>query len=304
MSMLAMAQAEQVRNALLSVRKDLDVTLVPIKTMGDSVLDRPISKIGDKGIFVKELEIALMENQIDCAVHSLKDLPSDLPVGLCLGGVLKREDVRDVLISKDKVTLKEMGEGHRIGTSSLRRKAQLPSINSSLQIVEMRGNVQTRLHKLNENVCDALILAAAGIHRLGLSEMITEYISPTEMLPAACQGIIGIEIRSDDSRISPLIRDITHPETAFVAEAERAFLEAVEGGCEVPVGCYTTVSGNSFFIEAVIASLSGDEIIKESDTDVIVNAKSVAYSVGSRLLSNGGRQIIDTIRKIPKVILV
>jgi hydroxymethylbilane synthase len=295
-SQLALWQAHEVRNALLRVFPEMEVNVVTIKTKGDAVLDVALSKIGDKGLFTREIEKALLDGRIDVAVHSLKDLPTTLPGGLTLGGVLTRGEVRDVLVSRDGRTLKNLTDVDRIGTSSLRRQAQLLNYNPGLTVVDIRGNVNTRLRKMYEGHCDALVMAGAGFIRLGLASEITEYLKTDVMLPAVSQGAVVMEIRDNDADVAQIVDDITDYATLNTTMAERVFLKTIEGGCQVPVACFSEVSGNSIKLTGLVASVDGKQLLKESVACPMNEANIKAVQLAEKLLAIGGREILEKIR--------
>lgn len=295
-SKLALIQAENVRNILKNSFPGLDVELEIIKTKGDKILNSPLSRINDRGLFTKDLEKALIKKEIDVAVHSLKDLPTELPENLTLGAVLKRGEVSDVIISKNNRKLKELTASDIFGTSSLRRKAQLLHYNKDFKIINIRGNVDTRLRKMEEGYCDVLVLAGAGILRAGYEEKIIEYIDPDIIMPSVCQGIIGIENRKDDDYTSGILKQINHNNTYISALAERAFLKTIEGGCQVPCGCVTSIRGNIFSIKGLISDLDGNEVIKRGLSGVLESADKIAEELGLQILNEGGRKILDNIR--------
>ena len=294
-SKLALVQAERVKNVLRERFTGLKIETVVIKTKGDKILDSPLAKIGEKGLFIKEIEDALLRKEIDLAVHSLKDLPADLPGGLILGAVLKRDEVRDALISKNGKRLIELREEDTIATSSLRRKAQILNYNCNLALVDIRGNIDTRLNKMQEGHCTALVLAACGLERAGLREKITEYLDPEIMLPAAGQGIIGIEIRKDDE-LSEIVNRINHEATYRSAIAERAFLRKLEGGCQVPSGCLTAVRDRSCAITGLIADLEGKTVIRKKITGPLEDFTMLAEKLAEAILREGGATILAAIR--------
>jgi len=296
-SLLALYQAEQVKIALQKNFQEYKFIIIPIQTKGDKILDVALSKIGGKGLFTKELENSLLSNEIDMAVHSLKDLPTVLPDKLILGGVLERGEVRDALVSLTGKKIKQLDENDIVGTSSLRRISQLLHLNNKVKVVDIRGNVNTRIQKMEDAYCNALLLAGAGLIRLGLENKITELLSPDIMIPAACQGIIGIEIRENDNFIHDLIKQITHSETFIAAKAERTFLNVLEGGCQVPMGCYTTIINDKFCITGFIADLKGEKIVKKSLSGNIRDANDTASCLAKSLLDCGGREILDSIKK-------
>ncbi len=296
-SKLAIIQAKMVKKLLQEKHNMLNVDIIIIKTKGDKILDSPLSKIGDKGLFTKELETALLENRIDLAVHSLKDLPTELPEGISLGGVLKREDVRDAFISKDGKILIDMPEGAIIATSSLRRRSQLLKLGKGFEIIDIRGNVDTRLSKLESGYCDGTILACAGMIRSGLEHKISEKLSSDIMMPAISQGIIGIEINEENRFIRELVLEINDPETAIMAEAERAFLNSLEGGCQTPVGCYSVIEGKNFKFRGLVSDPDGKNVITADNEGPLENAVKTALKTAADILADGGESIMANIRK-------
>lgn len=295
-SKLALWQAETVKSELEKAYPSLNFELKIIKTKGDKILDVALSKIGDKGLFTKEIEQALYDNEIDLAVHSLKDLPTELPKNLIIGGMLKRAEVRDVFISKDGRRLSEFTAKDKIATSSLRRQSQLLHFNPKLNIVDIRGNVETRLKKMNDGHCDALIMAGAGILRLGYEEIITEFIDTDIMIPAVSQGAIAIEIREEDDHIQHLIDAITDETTRTTTFAERSLLRTLEGGCQIPVGCYSEVHGDQIKLTGMVAALNGKTIIRKSVETTLEEASEKAIELAQTILDDGGKEILDSIR--------
>lgn len=295
-SQLALFQANLTKQTLLDTVPGIEVEIEIIKTKGDKVLDVALSKIGDKGLFTKEIEMALLDKRVDIAVHSLKDLPTILPEGLQLGAVLKRGEYRDALVSKNGVKLNELTENHVIATSSLRRQAGLYKINPNFKIVDIRGNVETRLRKMEEGYCDAMIMAAAGLQRLKLDQYITEIIEPEVMIPATSQGAIAIESRTGDQRIENILQKINHPGTWKAVAAERGFLNTIEGGCQVPVGCYTKSSGSTIEITGFVAATDGSNYICETETGNIENARETGEKLAQKLIEKGAKTILDEIR--------
>ena len=293
---LAMWQAREVSDALSRAFPGLNVEIVKISTKGDAVLDVALSKIGDKGLFTREIELALSDGRIDMAVHSLKDLPTALPEGLVIGGVLPRGEVRDVLISTQKFSLKEMPDGSRIGTSSLRRQAQLLHFNPNLEVVDIRGNVNTRLRKMKEDHCDALLMAGAGILRLGLDHEISDFIDPSIILPAVSQGAVAVEIREDDPEMEAFMKGVNDMSTWQATMAERAFLRTIEGGCQVPVGCFSQATDSSIRLTGMVASVDGRQLLRESVEGALDDAETMASGLASELLARGGKEILDQIR--------
>jgi hydroxymethylbilane synthase len=296
-SQLALYQANLTKKILFEKFPETSVEIVIIKTKGDKILDVALSKIGDKGLFTKELETALLENEVDIAVHSLKDLPTTLPDGLKLGAVLERGEFRDALVSRDGRKLTELTEKDIIATSSLRRQAGLLRQNKNFKIVDIRGNVETRLRKMEEGYCDAMIMAAAGLQRLNLEKYITEIIEPEVIIPAASQGVIAIESRKNDERIDAFLNKINHPQTWNAIEAERGFLRKIEGGCQVPVGCYTKMEGENITITGFVAAIDGSEYLSDTESGSIENGKSTGEKLAGKLIAKGARRILTEIRK-------
>lgn len=259
-SKLALWQTEYVVNELKKLLPNILFDIKIIKTKGDKILDSPLHKIGDKGLFTKELEESITSLEIDMAVHSMKDLPTQLPEGLLIGAVLKRFNPQDALISKNKILLKDLKHGSIIGTSSLRRKAQIKAFNRTFIFKDLRGNVDTRLRKLNEGEFDAIILATAGLEHLGMIDYITEKISFDISLPAVGQGAIGVQIRDNDEKLKEILNAISHEKTYKEVRAERSFLKILEGGCQVPMGAYAILENNLLKIRGFISDTEGENI--------------------------------------------
>lgn len=295
-SALALYQAEEVKSALKNIYPDLTVEIKKISTRGDEILDIALSKIGDKGIFTQEIEAALLDGSIDIAVHSLKDLPTDLGANFTIGAVLKRAEVRDALVSRNQKKLKELTKKDKIATSSLRRKAGLLHFNPELQIIDIRGNVNTRLKKMEGGYCDAMIMAAAGLERLGLDRYITEILDPEQLLPAVSQGVIAIEIRTGDASIQKLTDIINHPGTWTAVMAERSFMRTLMGGCQVPVGCFTKVTAEGLHITGSVASTDGLVYLQETVRGPASNAASLGAALADKLIALGGDAILASIR--------
>ena len=291
-SRLALWQAEWVKAELESKWPHITVELVKIKTTGDKILDSPLAKIGGKGLFVKEIEEALLSGRVDLAVHSMKDVPTVLPEGLHLKAITRREDPRDVLVSKDGITLEELPEGAHIGTSSLRRQCQLWHVRRDLRISTLRGNLDTRLRKLHEGLYDAIILAGAGMKRLGFEEHITEYLPEGVMLPAIGQGALGIETRVDDDFINGLVEFLDHRETSIGVRAERAFLERLEGGCQVPIAAHSKVGDRRLTLTGLVGTVDGSTIYKDSIEGSGDDAEGLGVELAERLLSMGADRIL------------
>ncbi|MDP2681875.1 MAG: hydroxymethylbilane synthase [Deltaproteobacteria bacterium] len=299
-SQLALWQANWVKSELGKRYKNLEVEIIKIKTTGDKILDVPLAKVGGKGLFVKEIEEALLGKRIDLAVHSMKDVPTDFPNGLHLAAITEREDPRDAFIISQKLKVKsqkfkDLAYGASIGTSSLRRSSQLLNVRPDLKIEQLRGNLNTRLRKLNEGHFDAIILAAAGLKRLGWSERITEYLSPEISLPAIGQGALGIETRIDDKEINELTAFFDHPATSISVRAERALLKKLEGGCQVPIAAYGEVKNNQLKLIGLVASIDGKRIIKDSITGQIDRAEAIGIELAERLLSMGAWDILKEV---------
>ncbi|SHF79046.1 hydroxymethylbilane synthase [Mariniphaga anaerophila] len=296
-SQLALFQAKLTQKELHEKFPKITVEIVVIKTKGDKILDVALSKIGDKGLFTKEIENALLANEVDIAVHSLKDLPTTLPEGLTLGAVLKRGEFRDALVSKDGRKLNELTENDVIATSSLRRKAGLLRFNKNFNIIDIRGNVNTRIQKMEEGYCDAMIMAAAGLQRLDLDKYITEIVHPETIIPAASQGIIAIESRADDAATNELLAAINHVPSWNAGEAERGFLRAIEGGCQVPVGCYSQINGDTITLTGFVASVDGTAFLTETETGLVSNSRATGEKLAQKLIERGAAKILDGIRK-------
>jgi hydroxymethylbilane synthase len=298
-SQLALYQANKVKSELEAKFPDQKVEIEIIKTKGDKILDVALSKIGDKGLFTKEIENALLDGRVDLAVHSLKDLPTVLPDGLKLGGVLKRAEFRDAFVSVSGKKIAELDEKtDTIATSSLRRRSQLLKINPNFNIVDIRGNVNTRLRKMSEGHCTAMIMAAAGLQRIGLDEHISEVIEENTIIPAVSQGIIAIEIRGNDDRVQDFIDAINDSETSIAGAAERVFLNTLEGGCQVPVGCYTKIGYDSFFMKGFISMPDGTQFISGEMTGGIMEAKKIAKDLALSFYDKGASKIIEFIREM------
>ena len=292
-SKLALWQANWVKQAIEARLSHLSVEIQIIKTQGDRILDVPLAKIGGKGLFVKEIEEALLNGGIDIAVHSMKDMPGDIPPGLCIGAVPERENPFDVLISNQGICLKHLKSGARIGTSSLRRSAQLCHVRPDLNIVPLRGNLDTRLKKLEGYDLDGIILAAAGVRRLGLEDRITEYLAEDILLPAAGQGALCIQIRGDDAMTAAAIAGLDHFPTRRVVLGERAFLHRLQGGCQVPIAAFGKNDGTSISLRGLVASLDGKHIIRDAVSGPEAQAESMGIQLAERLLSKGADRLLN-----------
>lgn len=294
-SQLAMWQARHIQSEIKKRYPDASVIIKTIKTTGDKILDAPLAKIGGKGLFVKEIEDALLNNEIDLAVHSMKDVPAIIPDGLCLAAITKREDPRDVLISRNGKEFLHLPAGAHIGTSSLRRISQLLSHRPDLNISPLRGNLDTRIKKLDSGAYDAIILAAAGVIRMGWAERITEYLPVNISLPAIGQGALCIECREDDNITLEKIKWLNHNEDSLCIRAERAFLKRLEGGCQVPIGAYATINKPLLEIEGFVASVNGKRMVREKKTGSTDNPEDIGIRLAESLLSQGGEEILREI---------
>jgi len=295
-SQLALWQANWVKSELEKRYPDMEVTLTKIKTQGDKILDVPLAMVGGKGLFVKEIEEAMLRDEIDIAVHSMKDVPTIFPEGLALRCITEREDCRDIVILRSGFkSWKDLPQGARIGTSALRRKAQLLHLRPDLQMVDIRGNVETRIRKLTEDNLDAVILAAAGMHRLGFSAQIGEYLPVYVSIPAIGQGALGIESRIDDDQTNSLIDFFNHPQTDWAVRAERAFLKRLEGGCQVPIACHGTVEGETLSLTGFVSDCEGVRCLKKTTTGSVHSAQQIGTSLGDDLLILGAGKILNEV---------
>jgi hydroxymethylbilane synthase len=298
-SALALWQSAYVKDLIERRYPDLRIRLIHIKTTGDRILDSPLSKIGDKGLFTKELEHALLDNRIDIAVHSLKDVTTVLPEGLTIGAVTEREDIRDVFISHPQKKYTELGdvpvEGI-IATGSLRRRCQLLAHRPDLRIADIRGNINTRIQKLDESDWDGMILALAGLRRLGLQDRVTHIIEPEIVLPAVGQGALGIEIREDDNRLIDLVAFLDHFPTRCATTAERALLRELEGGCQIPVGAWGRMQTDNLVMDACVGSLDGSSVVRGTMRGNADDAQDIGVGLAHDLLRNGADKILAGIR--------
>ncbi|MDD9819419.1 MAG: hydroxymethylbilane synthase [Nitrospira sp.] len=294
-SQLALWQAEWVRARLQAVAPSVSIRLQTIQTSGDKILDAPLASIGGKGLFVKEIEEALFRGTIDLAVHSMKDVPSVLPEGLAIVCVVAREDARDVLVTRDHLVFHDLPAGATVGTSSLRRQAQLLARRPDLSIVMLRGNVNTRVRKLREGAYTAIVLAAAGLIRLGETHCVTEYLPLEVSLPAIGQGALGMESRADDAFVRELLVPLHDRPTAIAVSAERAFLKRLEGGCQVPIAGHAVVENQTVNLEGLVASLDGRCVIRDQIEGPVEEAHALGTSLANRVLNAGGKQILDVV---------
>ena len=291
-SLLATTQSTWVRKQIEAEHPGITVELVKIVTKGDKILDVPLAKVGGKGLFVKEIEEALLRKDVDLAVHSMKDVPSELPDELHLGIIPPRENPHDAFISTMFAKLADLPEGATVGTSSLRRRAQLAALRPDLKIVDLRGNLDTRLRKLDEGKFQAIILAAAGLNRLGMSSRATGYFTAKEMLPAVGQGALGIELRKDDDELLAGLSFLNDANTTIAVAAERAFLHRLEGGCQVPIGAFAEVDGGQVELTGLVASVDGKEVLKDSISGPNAEAQQIGAQLANKLLDMGGREIL------------
>lgn len=292
-SQLAIAQAKWVMNNISARYPDLKINLIKIKTKGDRILDKPLSTIGGKGLFVKEIEEALIRKEIDLAVHSLKDVPAELPNNLCIGIIPAREDPRDAFISTGNIPIEDLFEGASIGTSSLRRSAQILRFRPDLKILPLRGNIDTRIKKLKKPDLQAIIVAAAGLKRLGLEGIITHCFSVDIMLPALGQGALGLELREDDIETRDLLAFLDHYATRMELEAERSLLLELQGGCQIPIGGLARLKGDHLYLDGLVADLDGKTVFRDVVIGLPENAKELGATLAHRLLDDGASKILQ-----------
>ena len=295
-SALALWQTNWVLENLSKLHPGYKFRVIEMKTQGDKILDVALAKIGDKGLFTKELEMAMIKGEIDLAVHSMKDMPTKLPDGLVIGAICQREEAGDALIGRSAKSLQQLGPGARVGTSSLRRRAQLLNARPDLQIEDLRGNLNTRIAKLEGQDLDAIILAAAGVKRMGWEDKISERIPFAVSLPAVGQGSVGIEIREDDEEIQRLVKTLEHRESSIAIKAERAMLRTLEGGCQIPIGALGKVDGNQLELEGVVASLDGKELLRTSVVGSVDQAEELGVQLANKLIAMGADKILTSVR--------
>lgn len=293
-SQLALWQANWVKSELEKKYPGMEVTLTKIKTIGDKILDVPLAQVGGKGLFVKEIEEAMLRGEIDIAVHSMKDVPTDFPEGLGLYCITEREDPRDAVISRN-VKFADLPQGARIGTSALRRQAQLLKLRPDLEMCIIRGNVETRIRKLDDDKLDAVILAAAGLKRLGFTEKVAEYLDVDLSIPAIGQGALGIECRLADPVITETISFFNHPATAYAVRAERALLKRCEGGCQVPIAAHGTVDGNFLHLVGFIAAVDGSRSVRGEISGPVEQSEQLGIQLADQLLADGGKAILEEV---------
>ena len=294
-SLLALWQSNHIAACLRKQYPECEVVLKKIVTKGDRILDVPLAQIGGKGLFTKEIEEDLLSGEVDLAVHSLKDMPTVLPEGLCLTAITERANVGDAFVSNDYACFEELPLGAVVGTSSLRRKAQLLAARPDLTIRDLRGNVDTRLRKLDEGLYDAVILAAAGLERLGHGDRIKAIIPSDVCLPAVGQGALAIECRTDDAEVRQMLDFLNDQPTVYATAAERAFLGLLEGGCQVPIGVHADVNGEQIKIEAIIAALDGSTVLRDTIEGAATDAVALGQELGKKMLANGGQEILAAI---------
>ncbi|WP_218954779.1 hydroxymethylbilane synthase [Acinetobacter sp. YH12085] len=294
-SPLALWQAEHIRARLEALHANLKVELVTFVTQGDKILDTPLAKIGGKGLFVKELEAALLDGRADLAVHSMKDVPMALPEGLSLAVICEREDPLDAFVSNTYNSFDELPQGAKVGTSSLRRKCQILKQRPDLEIIDLRGNVGTRLSKLDAGNYDAIILASAGLKRLGLAERIRHTLEPVVSLPAVGQGALGLECRSQDQAVLDLILPLMHAETNACVRAERAFNAYLEGGCQVPIAGYATLENGQIHLEGRVGSVDGQTLLKAQQVGLPEQAEQLGVKLAQDLLAQGAGEILKAL---------
>ena len=297
-SKLALWQANWVKSALTEAYPKQHIELVTIKTKGDKILDVPLAKVGGKGLFVKEIEQALLDRRIDIAVHSMKDMPAKIPDGLCIGAIPTREDFADVLISKNGNHFSELKQDCAIGTSSLRRGAQIRHARPDINIVPLRGNVDTRLKKLQTENLEAVVLAAAGVKRLNLEHRITEYLNSDLMLPAVGQGALAIEIRLNDPAVQPLIEALNDPHTRAVVTGERAFLKHLGGSCQVPVAGHGMIIRNTFYLTGLVAAIDGSRVFKATLSGPADSTENIGIRLAQQLLDQGADKIMEQLQSM------
>jgi len=296
-SQLALWQAEHVAALLREAHPGLQIELVPLLTQGDRIQDRTLAAIGGKGLFIKELEFAIEELRADIAVHSMKDVPADLPRGLCIGAVLKRADPRDALLTASGVArLEDLAHGAVVGTSSLRRQAQLLALRPDLKIESLRGNVDTRIRKLDAGGMDAIVLACAGLVRLGLESRITARLDPTVCLPAVTQGVIGIECRHSDTRTAGLLQALEDPATRLGMDAERAFAARLGGSCQSPIAAYAEFEADKITLRGLVAEPDGSRLLRDSLSGGTDNPAALGRQLAERLLAAGAGALLERLR--------
>lgn len=297
-SKLALYQANLVKTKLQEAFPEKTFEIVIVSTKGDKILDVALSKIGDKGLFTKELEHALFNDEVDMCVHSLKDLPTVFPEGAQLGAILKRAEFKDAWVSKDGLSLEQMSEEHTVATSSLRRKAQIHRINPKVKVVDIRGNVNTRLKKMNDGHCDAMVMAGAGLIRLGFNDKITSLFEPDYFVSACGQGAIAIEIRENDTEIDAIVKKL-HCETSYQQiTAERSFLNELEGGCQIPIGAYAHIEEDNLKLLGLVAMPDGSKELRSELSGKACEAEAIGRKLAQQLSQAGGAEILEKVRTL------
>jgi len=296
-SKLALWQAEWVKARLETLHPGLHVAITVIKTKGDKILDVPLAKVGGKGLFVKEIEEALLSGDIDLAVHSMKDMPAEIPPRLGIGAIPERETPFDVLISRENQTFANLKTGARVGTSSLRRASQLRHIRPDVEIIPLRGNLDTRLRKLTTDNLDAIVLAAAGVKRLDLESRITQYLDPEVMLPAAGQGALCVEIRTDDPATAAFVKPLDHTATRVVIAGERAFLNHLGGSCQIPIAAFGEIIQNRFVLRGLVSNLDGTQIVTATREGAPDRSARIGVELAEHLISKGAAKILNHIKQ-------
>ncbi len=297
-SLLAVAQAERLAGELKRRYADLDPVLVKMKTSGDKFAHVPLSQVGGKGLFIKEIEEALQEGQVDVAVHSMKDVPTEIAPGLVIAAIFEREDASDVLVSRRKVALDALPTGARIGTSSLRRQAQLLHYRPDLTVIPLRGNLDTRLRKLGTEDLDAVVVAAAGVSRLGRQDEVTEILATEIILPAAGQGALGLEIRAENQEMYDLVTPLNHRPSALTVAAERAFLARLGGGCQVPIAAYGQLDGDQLHLTALVSMPDGTEIVRGERQGPSAHGEEIGIALAENLLGRGAERILEELSRV------
>lgn len=294
-SALAITQASWIKNQIEKRFSDCRVDLVKITTKGDKILDVPLANVGGKGLFVKEIEEALLRKEVDLAVHSMKDVPTDIADGLHIGITTVREDPRDVLVAQNGCRLADLPQGARIGTSSLRRKSQLLAYRSDFEIVSIRGNLDTRLKKLSTESLQAVIVAAAGLNRMAMESAVTEYLPIDLMVPAIGQGALGIELRCEDEDLLAAVSFLNHDDTALAVRAERAYLRRLEGGCQVPIGAFGEVTGDQIFLRGIVADPEGTRLFRKDMSGSLKDPEGLGISLAEDILQMGAKQVLEQV---------
>lgn len=297
-SQLALYQANLVKSKLEQAIPDTTFEIVIISTKGDKILDVALSKIGDKGLFTKELEHALFNNEVDMCVHSLKDLPTVFPEGAQLGAILKRAEYKDAWVSKDGLSLEEMTEAHTVATSSLRRKAQVHRLNPKVKVVDIRGNVNTRLKKMEDGHCDAMVMAGAGLIRLGFDDVITNLFEPDYFVSACGQGAIAVEIRDNDDTIDAIVKTLHCEESYQQITAERSFLNELEGGCQIPIGAYANIDGDDMHLLGLVAMPDGSQELRAELSGKACDAETIGRKLAQQMAQSGAHEILEKVRTL------